>query len=102
MGDYLFVFGDMDADGFYYSQLQTGETGLVPSNFVEKVEDPEGDPSVPRLTRSRVRRVSDLQDIPEMDENVSSSSISTTSDGRVPPPVNLELKSQYVEEDKYW
>ena len=103
MGDYLFVFGDMDGDGFYMAQLQSGETGLVPSNFVEKVEDAEGDPSVPRPTRSRIRRVSDLQDIPECDENVSSSSIvSTTSDARVPPPVDLELKSQYVEDDKYW
>lgn len=32
----------MDNDGFYLSQLVTGETGLVPSNFVEKVEDGEG------------------------------------------------------------
>ena len=103
MGDYLFIFGDMDTDGFYLAQRQTGETGLVPSNFVLKVEDAEGDPSVPRPTRSSIRRVSDLQDIPELDENdVSSSSVSTTSDGRVPPPVKLELNSQYVEDDKYW
>ena len=41
-GDYLYVFGDMDADGFYLTQLVTGESGLVPSNFVEKVADGEG------------------------------------------------------------
>ena len=106
VGDYLYVMGDMDADGFYYSQLPSGEAGLVPSNFVEKVEDGdegEGDSTVPRPARSRVRRVSDLQDIPELDEDVSSSSVSTTtSDGRVPPPNNLELKTQYVEDDNYW
>ena len=40
-GDYLYAFGDMDADGFYFSQLVSGETGLVPSNFVEKVAEGE-------------------------------------------------------------
>ena len=36
------MFGEMDADGFYFSQLVTGERGLVPSNFVEKVAEGEG------------------------------------------------------------
>lgn len=41
-GDYIYVFGEMDSDGFYRAQLMTGEEGLVPSNFVEKVDDDGG------------------------------------------------------------
>lgn len=41
-GDYIYVYGDMDGDGFYHAQLTTGEEGLVPSNFIELVEQEEG------------------------------------------------------------
>ncbi len=41
-GDFLYVYGGVDVDGFYQSRLATGETGLVPSNFVEPVEDGDG------------------------------------------------------------
>ena len=41
-GDYIYVFGEMDGDGFYRAQLTTGEGGLVPSNFIEMVEDDGG------------------------------------------------------------
>ncbi|XP_077467473.1 RIMS-binding protein 2 [Stigmatopora argus] len=33
-GDIIYVLGDMDADGFYYGDLQ-GRRGLVPSNFLQ-------------------------------------------------------------------
>ena len=38
-GDYLYVFGEMDEDGFYQGQLMSGESGLVPSNFIQEVEE---------------------------------------------------------------
>ncbi|XP_032236492.2 peripheral-type benzodiazepine receptor-associated protein 1 isoform X2 [Nematostella vectensis] len=38
-GDYLYIFGDVDEDGFYVGELMDGQRGLVPSNFVEKVAD---------------------------------------------------------------
>ncbi len=41
-GDYLCVYGDMDDDGFYHGQLMTGESGMVPSNFIERVVDEDG------------------------------------------------------------
>lgn len=41
-GDYLYVYGDMDDDGYYHAQLMTGESGMVPSNFIEKVTDDTG------------------------------------------------------------
>lgn len=34
-GDVIYVFGEMDEDGFYMGQLAgTGARGLVPSNFL--------------------------------------------------------------------
>ncbi|XP_069353253.1 RIMS-binding protein 3A-like [Eulemur rufifrons] len=38
-GDYVYVFGDMDEDGFYEGELEDGRRGLVPSNLVEQVPD---------------------------------------------------------------
>ncbi|XP_038144251.1 RIMS-binding protein 2 isoform X2 [Cyprinodon tularosa] len=38
-GEYIYVYGDMDDDGFYEGELIDGRRGLVPSNFVERVSD---------------------------------------------------------------
>ncbi|CAE1312074.1 RIMBP2 [Acanthosepion pharaonis] len=38
-GDYVFINGEMDEDGFFEGELIDGKKGLVPSNFVEKVPD---------------------------------------------------------------
>ncbi|XP_014345246.1 RIMS-binding protein 2 isoform X4 [Latimeria chalumnae] len=40
-GKYLYVYGDMDEDGFYEGELLDGQRGLVPSNFVDFVQDEE-------------------------------------------------------------
>ncbi|XP_047417655.1 RIMS-binding protein 3B-like [Sciurus carolinensis] len=40
-GDYVYIFGDMDDDGFYEGELEDGRRGLVPSNLVEQI--PESD-----------------------------------------------------------
>ena len=32
------VWGDVDEDGFYDGEILDGRRGLVPSNFVEKLE----------------------------------------------------------------
>jgi RIMS-binding protein 2 len=37
-GDYILVWGELDEDGFYDGELLDGRRGLVPSNFVEKLE----------------------------------------------------------------
>ncbi|XP_075324609.1 RIMS-binding protein 2 isoform X15 [Odontesthes bonariensis] len=44
-GKYLYVYGTMDEDGFYEGELLDGQRGLVPSNFVDFVQD-EQKPSV--------------------------------------------------------
>ncbi|KAM9780709.1 RIMS-binding protein 2 isoform 19-T19 [Syngnathus typhle] len=38
-GEYIYVYGGMDDDGFYEGELVDGRRGLVPSNFVEPVSD---------------------------------------------------------------
>nr|XP_019949540.1 PREDICTED: RIMS-binding protein 2 isoform X10 [Paralichthys olivaceus] len=40
-GKYLYVYGTMDDDGFYEGELLDGQRGLVPSNFVDFVQDEE-------------------------------------------------------------
>ncbi|CAJ1068062.1 RIMS-binding protein 2 isoform X11 [Xyrichtys novacula] len=40
-GKYLYVYGTMDEDGFYEGELLDGQRGLVPSNFVDFVQDEE-------------------------------------------------------------
>uniref|UniRef100_A0A8C3YE53 RIMS-binding protein 2 n=1 Tax=Catagonus wagneri TaxID=51154 RepID=A0A8C3YE53_9CETA len=40
-GKFLYVYGDMDEDGFYEGELLDGQRGLVPSNFVDFVQDNE-------------------------------------------------------------
>uniref|UniRef100_A0A8D0DJB6 RIMS-binding protein 2 n=1 Tax=Salvator merianae TaxID=96440 RepID=A0A8D0DJB6_SALMN len=40
-GKYLYVYGEMDEDGFYEGELLDGQRGLVPSNFVDFVQDNE-------------------------------------------------------------
>ncbi|KAL6046620.1 hypothetical protein STEG23_017526 [Scotinomys teguina] len=37
VGDYVYVFGDMNEDGFYEGELMNGQRGLVPSNLVEQI-----------------------------------------------------------------
>lgn len=39
----------MDEDGFYHGQLMSGETGLVPSNFIERVMDDSGESKTAKL-----------------------------------------------------
>ncbi|CAM2103873.1 unnamed protein product [Caretta caretta] len=38
-GEYIYIYGDMDEDGFFEGELMDGRRGLVPSNFVEQVSD---------------------------------------------------------------
>ncbi|XP_068166353.1 RIMS-binding protein 2 isoform X2 [Antennarius striatus] len=40
-GKYLYVYGTMDEDGFYEGELLDGQRGLVPSNFVDFIQDEE-------------------------------------------------------------
>ncbi|XP_071945294.1 uncharacterized protein [Antedon mediterranea] len=38
-GEYIYVYGDADEDGFYEGELMSGERGLVPGNFIERIAD---------------------------------------------------------------
>nr|XP_014424620.2 peripheral-type benzodiazepine receptor-associated protein 1-like [Pelodiscus sinensis] len=38
-GEYVYIYGDMDEDGFFEGELMDGRRGLVPSNLIEEVSD---------------------------------------------------------------
>ncbi|XP_040550218.1 RIMS-binding protein 3-like [Gallus gallus] len=46
-GQYVYVFGDMDEDGWLLGELMDGTRGLVPSSLVEEVSDDDLDTTVP-------------------------------------------------------
>uniref|UniRef100_A0A8C2SS86 SH3 domain-containing protein n=1 Tax=Coturnix japonica TaxID=93934 RepID=A0A8C2SS86_COTJA len=46
-GQYVYICGDMDEDGWFLGELTDGTRGLVPSNLVEEVSDDELDTTVP-------------------------------------------------------
>ncbi|XP_065429215.1 peripheral-type benzodiazepine receptor-associated protein 1 isoform X13 [Chrysemys picta bellii] len=58
-GEYIYIYGDMDEDGFFEGELMDGRRGLVPSNFVERVSDDDLmtflPPEVNDLTQSSCR-----------------------------------------------
>ena len=37
------MVGDMDEDGFYLAKLMNGRSGMVPSNYVERVDGTSDD-----------------------------------------------------------
>ncbi|XP_043910787.1 peripheral-type benzodiazepine receptor-associated protein 1-like [Protopterus annectens] len=61
-GEYIYVYGDMDEDGFYEGELMDGRRGLVPSNFIERVSDDDlmtfHPPEVNDLSHSSFHEVS--------------------------------------------
>ncbi|XP_016304113.1 RIMS-binding protein 2 [Sinocyclocheilus anshuiensis] len=73
-GKYLYVYGTMDEDGFYEGEMLDGQQGLVPSNFVDFVQDEEL-PSVPLL--DRIKEPSYLNHSPAA--SMPSSAVSTLS-----------------------
>ncbi|XP_059378500.1 RIMS-binding protein 2-like isoform X8 [Carassius carassius] len=72
-GKYLYVYGTMDEDCFYEGELLDGQQGLVPSNFVDFVQDEEL-PSVSLL--DRIKEPSYLNHSPA---SMPSSAVSTLS-----------------------
>ncbi|XP_052551422.1 RIMS-binding protein 3A-like [Tympanuchus pallidicinctus] len=46
-GQYVYIFGDVDEDGWFLAELTDGTRGLVPSNLVEEVSDDDLDTTVP-------------------------------------------------------
>ncbi|XP_070572923.1 RIMS-binding protein 2-like isoform X12 [Ptychodera flava] len=146
-GEYIYVYGNMDEDGFYEGELMDGRRGLVPSNFIERVADEdmpeflqepadtgEGEhlndlefdssdednaglknkltyPNDLAALRRGDHQVSDLEDIPEVEEEnvqvatihklasnedslTSISEIDDLSLGEVACPKKLELEKQ--------
>lgn len=78
-GEYIYIYGEMDDDGFYEGELMDGRRGLVPSNFVERVSDDDlmttQPPEVGELSHSSFQDTSfisscsvERSDLPEEEE----------------------------------
>ncbi|XP_074177132.1 RIMS-binding protein 2 isoform X10 [Rhinolophus sinicus] len=87
-GKYLYVYGDMDEDGFYEGELLDGQRGLVPSNFVDFVQDSEARFSTlgPEQDRGFISRpgvglegenILDLHSPPRLDAGVTDNGVGT-------------------------
>uniref|UniRef100_A0A674IIQ5 RIMS-binding protein 2 n=1 Tax=Terrapene triunguis TaxID=2587831 RepID=A0A674IIQ5_9SAUR len=57
-GEYIYIYGEMDEDGFFEGELMDGRRGLVPSNLIEEVSDDDLMTFVPPKT-SDVSHTSD-------------------------------------------
>ena len=65
-GDFLTVFGDMDINGYFEADVN-GVRGLVPSLYVEEVEDDNDSELVLEEHLSRSRR-DPLKDVPTVSD----------------------------------
>uniref|UniRef100_A0AAZ3PUR7 SH3 domain-containing protein n=1 Tax=Oncorhynchus tshawytscha TaxID=74940 RepID=A0AAZ3PUR7_ONCTS len=68
-GDIIYVFGDMDDDGFFYGDLN-GHKGLVPSNFLQAAPEAAGkappfDSQPPSVAEPRTESQVSLSTFPE-------------------------------------
>ncbi|XP_036735566.2 peripheral-type benzodiazepine receptor-associated protein 1 isoform X1 [Manis pentadactyla] len=83
-GEYIYIYGNMDEDGFFEGELMDGRRGLVPSNFVERVSDDDLLTSLPSeladLSRSSGPELSFLSG-----GGIDSSSGGQSSGGRSQP-----------------
>ncbi|XP_069470946.1 peripheral-type benzodiazepine receptor-associated protein 1 isoform X3 [Ambystoma mexicanum] len=81
-GEYIYIYGEMDDDGFYEGELMDGRRGLVPSNFVERVSDDDlmtfQPPEVSELSHSSCQDISfmssssvERKDLPEEEGSMS-------------------------------
>nr|CAB3265584.1 RIMS-binding protein 2 [Phallusia mammillata] len=90
-GDYVYVHGSMDDDGFFEGELINGTRGLVPSNFLEPVQDatPTNGPTLPlddviktpsRRSRSTDGSMRSMNRFRSIDSDVSHSYASSSVD----------------------
>ncbi|XP_025022935.1 peripheral-type benzodiazepine receptor-associated protein 1 [Python bivittatus] len=69
-GEYIYVYGEMDEDGFFEGELMDGRRGLVPSNFVERLADDD-------LVTFLPQEVHDLSQSSPLERSFLSTSISS-------------------------
>ncbi|XP_060114824.1 peripheral-type benzodiazepine receptor-associated protein 1 [Heteronotia binoei] len=69
-GEYIYIYGEMDEDGFFEGELMDGRRGLVPSNFVERVSDED-------LVTFLPQELNDLSQSSPLERSFLSTSISS-------------------------
>ncbi|XP_065891184.1 putative protein tag-278 isoform X3 [Dysidea avara] len=95
-GRYVYIYGEMDEDGFYKGQTVDGQqAGLVPSNFIERVNEAE---LVKRRQKMTSPRRGMLQHIDEEEENDPNSDKSSTATvAQLLPPENVQLVERSID-----
>ncbi|XP_062887098.1 RIMS-binding protein 2 isoform X1 [Mobula hypostoma] len=101
-GEYIYVYGDMDEDGFYEGELMDGRRGLVPSNFIERVSDEDmltfHPPEVNDLSHSSFQEVSfhsgSEQSLPVRKNSIEKSETSS-------PNEDLSLHSSLIKTENH-
>ncbi|CAF1060966.1 unnamed protein product [Adineta ricciae] len=81
IGEYYLTYGDVDEDGFYDGRNLEGRYGLIPSNLVEPILNPDDLPETIRHIVQRLigRTLTDGTISPRRDQPVSINSEVTTS-----------------------
>ncbi|XP_065831294.1 RIMS-binding protein 3-like isoform X2 [Oscarella lobularis] len=122
-GEFVYVYGDVDDDGFYQGETEDGRKGLVPSNFINRVpvDSPVTSPSPPasddELTVKRVfspayqLNSAELDTVEEEDEdalNESQKDVSVVTldesmlreeekeSVAIPPPSGLKIEREFA------
>ncbi|XP_068681070.1 peripheral-type benzodiazepine receptor-associated protein 1-like isoform X3 [Montipora foliosa] len=95
-GDYLYVFGEMDEDGYFLGELMNGQRGLVPSNFVEKVADESEMSTMMNGTGDLIDDLVDSSDEEDAEDDDSVSEDGETSAELVLPEENGERQLKPV------
>ncbi|KAL6463831.1 hypothetical protein MHYP_G00282220 [Metynnis hypsauchen] len=66
-GDIIYVFGDMDDDGFFYGDLN-GQKGLVPSNFLQAFPETAEEATVAEPPVAKSRRDSQVSHVAVLEQ----------------------------------
>jgi hypothetical protein len=118
-GEYVYVYGDVDEDGFYFGEKEDGQKGMVPSNFIEQVADDDtsgvATPEVPEDNEQEViaqreliayNLSRELETVEEEEEeqlnNIMDSSrlsVESTDGGGglgIPPPRDVKVEREFA------
>uniref|UniRef100_A0A0X3NQ50 Peripheral-type benzodiazepine receptor-associated protein 1 n=1 Tax=Schistocephalus solidus TaxID=70667 RepID=A0A0X3NQ50_SCHSO len=100
-GDRVLVFGEMDEDGFYFGQLESGRRGLVPSNFLKEVEYRNSNREEEGASRKEKEEGSDFDDETKLTEDIrpcgddlSGCESESSVNGRISGPYTSQSQNQ--------
>ena len=88
-GDIIFVYGEMDDDGFYLAELRN-QRGLVPSNFLTDATTTEAKQQVQQVQQQQIQQQQQLQPQPQ-----PKSKLINLSGASGPPPPPRDMRGKF-------